>query len=1134
MNRNQAYTLIRQTFTQAFDKNLFSNFSQNLLNHIDESKAVSWNSQDVKNAFKEHIQRYERLGTYTSPENEKLDILIVYLTNESKLERARTAIRNFVADHLKTRDEKDAALVAFVSPSEATWRFSYVKMEYATVEKDSGRIGVETRLTPARRFSYIVGEGESCHTAQTRFLDLLQDTDTDPVLVDIEEAFSVEAVTEEFFTEYVELFEEIHKALDHLVDEDKTINDEFTIRGLNTVDFSKKLMGQVVFLYFLQKKGWLGISKGQDWGDGPRNFLRRLAREEYCKYDNFFNDILEPLFYDTLATDRGHEAWCECFKCRIPFLNGGLFEPLCDYDWRKTDIVLPNRLFTNSEFVEEGIVGTGVLDVFDRYNFTVNEAEPLEKEVAIDPEMLGKVFENLIEENRRKGLGAFYTPREIVHYMCQESLVNYLDTAINKEMQIVVSREEIETFVHLGEQISHYESVDTNYPIKMPNSIEKHARLIDEKLAEITVCDPAVGSGAFPVGMMIEIVRARCTLTPYFNSVQERTSYHFKRHAIQKSLYGVDIDAGAVEIAKLRLWLSLVVDEEDVKQIKPLPNLDYKIMQGNSLISEFMGIGFDTDEEKVSSGFHFADETDQLIEEFQQRKTEFLNESDRDRKEKLRNDIDNLIVKIFEAKLHKQKAEYLNERERIEQKYSFVSNQDQREGAIAQEIKRLSIKTGFYPEVVEKQFKEFIGSKKVKPFFLWKLYFSEVFHQKGGFDVVIANPPYNAKLTDDERADYKKRYKSVSSGRQDTAVIFIEIATLIAPSRSVVNYVLPYRLFSRKRNHGQFQLWLLKNHDIHEIIYIGTHPGFSANDEFMLLRLSTGRSIVDTIDVAFKPQLGPEHSTISFTRTKQSMFLELGEINLSLLKYDLNLLRKIVSGSVMLESVCKVRDGIVPYIREKLVSDQKLDHRYVRFAGVAGKYELRRYHFSCDNLYLCYDINEAKKYIEDPIELRKVQFRDREIFLSRKIITSQNSATLKGTIDEDKLFVSNSIHSTYLKPEWEKKLSLEYILGLINSTLMDYFHNSMRVKATDLHPQILVTNLNKLPIKIADTDIQNVIVSSVKKILTAKQCDPEADTTGLERQIDRMVYELYGLSPEEIGVVEGKANIKEAVQAKVR
>lgn len=636
MNRDQSYTLIRQTFTQGFDKARFQNFAVNLLNRIDESKAQVWNSTYVKDAFKDHVNRYERLGTYTTPDNDILDVLIVHLTSETKLARARTAIRNFVAHHLKTRDEKDAALVAFVSPTEKQWRLSYVKMEYATVEKESGKVGVETRLTPARRFSYIVGEGESCHTAQTRFLPLLQDTTTDPKLTNIEEAFSVEAVTKEFFKRYVDLFESIHQALEKLIKKDKAIRDEFEAKNVNTVDFAKKLLGQIVFLYFLQKKGWLGVEKGKDWGTGPHDFLRRMARGEYGEYQNYFNDALEPLFYDTLATDRGHEAWCRHFKCRIPFLNGGLFEALGGYDWRKSDILLPNRLFTNHDPVEEGIIGTGILDVFDRYNFTVNEAEPLEKEVAIDPEMLGKVFENLIEENRRKGLGSYYTPREIVHYMCEESLINYLDTVLNKE-KVLVPRQDIETFIHTGDQAAHYEAArisgSKSYKPELPKPIETHARLIDDKLQDITVCDPAVGSGAFPVGMMTEIVRARSALTPYFNDIHERTPYFFKRHAIQKCLYGVDIDPGAVEIAKLRLWLSLVVDEEDVKQIKPLPNLDYKIATGNSLLGVEKNL--------------FNNE---LFIQLEKLKPQYFDETDSRKKAALKQKIDDLIHQLTQGK----------------------------------------------------------------------------------------------------------------------------------------------------------------------------------------------------------------------------------------------------------------------------------------------------------------------------------------------------------------------------------------------------------------------------------------------------------------------------------------------------
>ncbi|MDQ7779567.1 MAG: class I SAM-dependent DNA methyltransferase, partial [Planctomycetota bacterium] len=344
MTPEQARKSVEDTFTAAFDKARFFNFTNNILHDIDRSKALACNTTYVKDAFKEHVDRYERLGSYASPKNETLDVLVVHLTEASKLERARTALRNFAGDYLKTRDQKDAALVAFVSPSETTWRFSYVKMEYATVRKESGKVDVETRFTPARRLSYLVGEGESCHTAQSRFLGLLQNTETRPALADIEEAFSVEAVTKEFFKRYAALFATIHAELDDLVKKDAVIREEFKAKGVKTVDFAKKLMGQIVFLYFLQKKGWLGVAKGKDWGTGPRDFLRRLANGECGKYENYFNDVLEPLFYETLASDRGLAAWCECFKCRIPFLNGGLFEPIGNYDWRKTDILLPNRL----------------------------------------------------------------------------------------------------------------------------------------------------------------------------------------------------------------------------------------------------------------------------------------------------------------------------------------------------------------------------------------------------------------------------------------------------------------------------------------------------------------------------------------------------------------------------------------------------------------------------------------------------------------------------------------------------------------------------------------------------------------------------------------------------------------------
>jgi len=1025
MNPGQARELVRDTFTNAFDKGRFRSFALNVLNHMDEGKASAWNSQYIKDAFKDHVSKYERLGTYTSPDEEKLDVLIVHLTAESKLERARTAIRNFVADHLKTRDEKDAALVAFVSPTEKQWRFSYVKMEYATVKKESGRVGVETLLTPARRFSYIVGEGESCHTAQSRFLSLLQDTETDPALAAIEEAFSVEAVTKEFFTNYAELFGDINAALDKLAAKDKAIRDEFQEKHVNTVDFAKKLMGQIVFLYFLQKKGWLGVEKGKDWGTGPHNFLRQLADKALANKQCLFNDVLEPLFYDTLATDRGHDAWCNRFKCRIPFLNGGLFEPLRDYDWRKTDIILPNRLFTNSEYVDEGVTGTGVLDVFDRYNFTVNEAEPLEKEVAIDPEMLGKVFENLIEENRRKGLGSFYTPREIVHYKCQECLINYLDTALNKDKEIV-PRSDIVTFIHLGEQISHYEAVDAKYAIKMPASIEKHARLIDEKLAAITVCDPAVGSGAYPVGMMTEIVRARCALTPYFNDFHERTPYHFKRHAIQNCLYGVDIDPGAVEIAKLRLWLSLVVDEEETRQIKPLPNLDFKIVSGNSLI-----------------GFPFKS---QRLHEIEKLKGRFFGETDHSRKAELKRDIDRILNECFAASK-----------------------------------KSLGYEVNFD----------------------FKIVFSEVFHRAQGFDVVIGNPPYIQLSKVEGVPDWYKQYLrnrfQTSGGRLNTFIFFIHLGIELLRRSGNLAFIIPNTILTQEYYSATRELLLRRNH-LRTIIQYTDLPFENA--------------VVENVTIIVAKEVPDEYPVEIYVDNFSTRTLDgrktntefLSNPSFSISVHADEVIEKVISNHKrMLDEFCEINQAIA-LIGDRSLSlrDSNPDRKYYR---VLDGRHIGRYSISWGGDFLDYKLSRIHSC------KRKDIFESGEKLFFRRV-----SANLMFAYDDEQYFALNTLVVVNLKNG--APVQLKYLLAILNSRLMDYVYRGKFKSTKTVFSEIQARTVRQLPIPVVEASRQAPLITIVNRILAAKRRNPGADVTTLEREIDRLVYALYCLTPAEIKLVE--------------
>ena len=1040
MNRSQARAFVSDTFTHGFDKARFRTFVQNLLNHFDESKAAHWTKMRIKDAFKDHVQWYERLGTYTSPNRETLDVLIVYLATDSKLERARTSIRNFVADHLKQRDEKDAALVAFVSPSESSWRFSYIRMEYATVQTEGGRVGVEARLTPARRFSYIVGEGESCHTAQSRFLNLLANDSTDPVLAQIEEAFSVEAVTKEFFEKYAELFGDIHAALEKLAAKNKAIRDEFASKGVQTVDFAKKLMGQIVFLYFLQKKGWLGVERGKPWGTGPHDLLRKMASGAYGEYKNFFNDILEPLFYDTLASDRGHEAWCDRFKCRIPFLNGGLFEPLGDYDWRSIDIPLPNELFTNAKHIEEGVTGSGVLDVFDRYNFTVNEAEPLEQEVAIDPEMLGKVFENLIEENRRKGLGAFYTPREIVHYMCQQSLVHYLHSSLN-EAGADVSREDVDTFVRLGEQISHYEAVDTSYPVKMPKPIQVHARLIDEKLAAITVCDPAVGSGAFPVGMMTEIVRCRGALTPYFNDVNERNPYHFKRHAIQHCLYGVDIDAGAVEIAKLRLWLSLVVDEEETKQIKPLPNLDFKIVPGNSLL-----------------GFPFQSHG---LAEIEQLKQGFFDEPDHDRKARLKCQIQQRI-----------------------------------EVHLAQSEQALGYKVDFD----------------------FRLFFSEAFRNRNGFDVVIGNPPYGIVFDISIKNILTAKYAGFKQN-SDTYTAFIERGIQLTRNDGQFAYITPNTYL----NGDYFKLlrqYVSSEALVQEITDYKNVPVFDDPTVFVAVLLASRQCPPYPYQVRLRLAESLEKfSVFEFTlregsdaaMKQQNPLHERLRNDARFAELDEHYFVKDVGFNYWTTGRGKKRGG--NSIGDRVFyTGARQNTKDVPF--LKGR-DIAKWTIQVPSNFLKHDYVNCL----DP-KIDTFRFSEGFLKIQPKVVYRQTSGSIIAAIDEEGRYLDKTVHMIVPRDGWTSSvLSEKTLLGLLNSRLFDYLYGYISQESEGrAFAQVKTTYIKKLPVpRIESKHTREIerLVGNILQVVSGKKKE------SLEDDLNREVYALFGLTSDEIALVEG-------------
>ncbi len=471
MDKKSAINLIEETFNDAFDKERFTYFIKNFLNDV-EDKGNTYSGNLIWDNFRDHIKSYSRIGKYIDPEGEALDILIVQVESVRKLERARTALRNFVIKHLNTFD-KDYALVAFYSKEDKgfDWRFSFIKLEYQSyLDEEKQKVKTRKEFTPAKRYSFLVGKYEKAYTAKNQILPLLQNIANNPTISEIESAFSIEKVTDEFYNQYRDLYIKLYEHFN-----DRLIS-QLNSAGIDSARFTKKLLGQIVFLYFLQKKGWLGVDKDKKWGEGNKRFLQDLFIISKSEKQNFFKDKLQYLFYEALAKERNNDnSYYDKLNCRIPFLNGGLFES--EYDWKNAGISIPNDLFRNDEKNKAGDLGTGVLDVFDRYNFTIKEDEPLDKEVAVDPEMLGKVFENMLDIKERKSKGAYYTPREIVHYMCQESVIHYLDNELNVYQSAYQELGTAQTNMFGNENLGQQSIQNNLNEIRVPKKdIEKYIR----------------------------------------------------------------------------------------------------------------------------------------------------------------------------------------------------------------------------------------------------------------------------------------------------------------------------------------------------------------------------------------------------------------------------------------------------------------------------------------------------------------------------------------------------------------------------------------------------------------------------------------------------------------------------------
>lgn len=688
-------------------------------------KKVQYFSQ-AQALFDEHekVVQGKQIGRITLDDEKSLAIFDVEVTDNVVIARNRKELRDIAIKHID-QDITHGAIVFFHNPNQKDYRFSFIA-KWSALDMDTGEF-IKGETKP-KRYTYLLGPNEACTTAAKRLLTLIPKKEAGKAAIkELQQVFSVEALNREFFKSYKTHYEKFWKYLaespwrDELIDAGK---EEPERKEKPIRDFVKKLLGRIVFLHFLQKKGWMGCSsQSNEWMDGEKRFMQLLL-EEFTDKEHFHSQCLTKLFFETLNTKRPNgEFHIEGLEGRlngshVPYLNGGLFEPEKNKATLKVD-------FPISYFEE-------LLEFFEQYNFTIDENSPDDHEVGIDPEMLGHIFENLLEENREKG--AFYTPKEIVQYMCQESLIQYFYNHLGK-------RQDIDDFIR-------------QHTVSPFLAERDNASKVNQLLVDIKVCDPAIGSGAFPIGMLQEIFDAKRFIYPYLKTNQPFDPAATKKNIIQNSIYGVDIEKGAVDIAQLRFWLALVVEEVNPH---PLPNLDYKIMQGNSLLEQYEGIDLSktalmeaptaknvTLFEEPETEYGFSEENRESIKQLVK---DYFKEEDKDEKARFHKAIDRIVLDHIDKSLEGFENQILIEIATFEKRYNdkterLTQSQKDQYDKKSKELKEIAKRH----KQLENKGKARLHLLKFeetdeRPYFLWHLYFMDVFEQ-GGFDVMIGNPPY--------------------------------------------------------------------------------------------------------------------------------------------------------------------------------------------------------------------------------------------------------------------------------------------------------------------------------------------------------------------------------------------------------
>ena len=972
------------------------------------------------------ISQILRLGTINIPMN-PTDVFDVTVSNHVQMERNRVTIQQLVRRIMSTYSS--AFMVFHYDDSERwDWRFTFCSKK-----------GNNHESTDSKRYTFLLGPNQSCRTAAENF-NKLAGKRGEIELDDIVKAFDVESLSKEFFEKYKMQYGRFvgHVIGKEYVDkgdgkgewrEKEGLTPSELFYGLHedekmVRDYVKKLLGRIVFLHFLQKKGWLG-STDEEWANGPSDFMHQLFENASAdQQENFLDDILEPLFscLDTPLNQRREifDTKVDGLRSvRVPFL-GGLFERT---EEDKEISIFPSGLFADFfKFLSE-------------YNFTIDENDPNDAQVGVDPEMLGRIFENLLEDNKDKG--AFYTPKEIVQYMCRESLIAYLQTNVTD----LPTREALRQFV-------------TSHDVAVLGGRDSAlAQNVSQCLKKVKICDPAIGSGAFPMGLLNELFLCRGAIEDFSNAAD------IKRHIIQQNIYGVDIEKGAVEIARLRFWLSLITDAD-----KPdvLPNMDFKIMQGNSLLEQYKS--FDLS--------HIMDTKIEILGGHQ--------------------------FNMFETQIDVIRAEVKDAIKRYYSEQNHDVRRTMRE-SIQQKIQQQIAIQGINVDISD--IKDIAANDQ---FFLWHTWFSDVFEENKGFDIVIGNPPY--KIIGETEKNLLSQKCYIMAGHVDLYEIFIQQGIDLLRTLGIMVYINPNTLFSnlnskdlRKKIIADYGLRMIDNFKMDVFSEPTVHTcimHYSKGEKFKEIAVRKGIESIEGLlqkeDFSLNVQDIEVTDNYTFDVTvddtarsifkKTSKFTKLG---------DLCYLRQCIKTGNDKVYVCKSEIPMSAPWKKTL-----------RGKGI------ERYSIKEDDLYLKYGNWLARNWAN-------TTFYERS-----KIAIREAGNRITACLDSENRYFLSSIFAIYPKEEYTEN-TLKYLLGVLNSRFATYYIRKIAFELTaGAFTKMRCNQLARLPIPMGDMLILQPVITLVDRILSTKELNPQADTSALEAEIDHLVYDLYGLTEDEIKIIE--------------